>query len=137
MEDRPVFGALKYQGLCHLCSAANTTQSFTENKFRNKKPLFGLRKKHISYNFYLWEIVYNRDSIQFCVRMELNEKKFPNYENCMISIFGQPEQVETAEVHRCQIISTKAETDHTQCGTKMNIDFNHQYIQKKTKIKQG
>ena len=65
--------------------------------------------------------------------MELNEKKFPNYENCMISIFGQPGQVETAEVHRCQIRSTKAETDHFQCGTKMNIAFNHQYIQTKQK----
>ena len=30
------------------------------------------------------------DFIQFSVRMELYEKKFPIYENCMISIFGQP-----------------------------------------------
>ena len=54
-----------------------------------------------------------------------------------ISNFGQPGQVETAEVHHCQIRSAKAKTDHTQCGTTVNTDFNHQYIQAKTKIKQG
>ena len=31
-----------------------------------------------------------RDFIQFTVRMELYEKKFPIYENCMMSNFGQP-----------------------------------------------
>ena len=34
--------------------------------------------------------VYYRDFIQFSVRMELYDKKFPIYENCMISVFGQP-----------------------------------------------
>ena len=29
----------------------------------------------------------------FSVRMELYEKKIPIYENCMISIFGQPGQM--------------------------------------------
>ena len=33
---------------------------------------------------------YYGDFIQFSVRMEIYEKKFPIYENCMMSIFGQP-----------------------------------------------
>ena len=71
----------------------NATQNFSENKFRNKKQLFGLWRKHLSYNFHLWENIYYRVFIQFSVRMDwmkLYEKKFPIYENCMMSIFGQP-----------------------------------------------
>ena len=73
MLDRPNFGALCIQGLCHLCSVANTTENLSENKFTNKKQLFGLWKKYVSYNFHLWENAYHRVSIQFFVRMELYE----------------------------------------------------------------
>ena len=40
MQDRPTFGALSNQGLCHLCSVATTTKNFSENKFRKKKYKF-------------------------------------------------------------------------------------------------
>ena len=40
MQDRPTFGALSNQGLCHLCSVATTTENFSENKFRKKKSKF-------------------------------------------------------------------------------------------------
>ena len=35
--ERPTFGALSNQGLCLLCSAAKTTEVFSEIKFREKK----------------------------------------------------------------------------------------------------
>ena len=44
------FGTLSNQGLCHLGSLANRTQTFSKIKIRNKKQLFGLRQKHLSYN---------------------------------------------------------------------------------------
>ena len=75
-----------------MFSVANTTKDLSENKFTNKRQLFGLWRKYLSYNFHLWENAYHRVFIQFSVRMELYEKKFPIYENCMISIFGQPGQ---------------------------------------------
>ena len=90
MQDRPTFGALSKQGLCPSCSVENTTKNLSENKFSNKKHVFGLRRKHLSYNFHLWENVYHRVFIKFSVLMELHENKFPIYENCMISTFGQP-----------------------------------------------
>ena len=71
MQDRPTFGALSNEGLCHLFSVANRTQNVLENKIRNKKQLFGFWKKHLSYNFHLWESVYYSNFIQFSVRMEL------------------------------------------------------------------
>ena len=37
---RPTFGVLSNQGLCHLCSVANTTENFSEAKFRKKKSNF-------------------------------------------------------------------------------------------------
>ena len=77
MQDRPTFGALSNQGLCHLCSVANTTVNLSENKCSNKKQLFGLWRTPLSYNFHLWENVYYRHFIQFSVRMELYEKSFP------------------------------------------------------------
>ena len=40
MQDRPTFGALSNQGLCHLCSVANTTENLSEIKFTNKKQRF-------------------------------------------------------------------------------------------------
>ena len=73
MQDRPTFGALSNQGLCHLCSVAKTTENLSEYKFTNKKQLFVLWRKHLSYNFHLWENAYHRVFMQFSVRMELYE----------------------------------------------------------------
>ena len=44
---------------------------FQKINLETKKQLFGLWRKHLSYNFHLWENVYYRDFIQFSVRMEL------------------------------------------------------------------
>ena len=90
MQDRPTFGDLSNQGLYHLCSVANTTKNLSENVLTNKKQLFGLWRKDLSNNFHLWKNAFHRVFIQFSVRMELYEKKFLIYENCMISFFGQP-----------------------------------------------
>ena len=40
MQDRPTFGVLSNQGLCHLCLVANTTANFSETKFRKKNSKF-------------------------------------------------------------------------------------------------
>ena len=48
--------------------------------------------KHLSYNFHIWKNAYHRVFIQFSVRMELYDKKFLIYGNCMIRSFGQPGQ---------------------------------------------
>ena len=40
IQDRPTFGVLINQGLCHLCSVATTTENFSETKFRKKKSKF-------------------------------------------------------------------------------------------------
>ena len=71
MQDRPTFGVLINQGLCHLCSVANTTKKFTETKFRKKNQTFWFMEKHLSYNFHLWKNGYHRDFIQCSVRMAL------------------------------------------------------------------
>ena len=71
MQDRPTIGALSNQGLCHSCSVRNTTENLSENTLSNKKQLFGLWRKHLSYNFHLWESVYHRVFIQFSVCIEL------------------------------------------------------------------
>ena len=73
MQDRPTFGAMSNQGLCHLCSVANRIENMSENKITNKKQLFGLWRKYLSYNFHFWENAYHRVFIQFSVRMELYE----------------------------------------------------------------
>ena len=73
MQDRPTFGALSNQGLCHLCSVANTTENLSENEFTNKKQFFGFWRKYLSYNFHLWENACHRVFIKFSVRMELYE----------------------------------------------------------------
>ena len=54
-------------------------------------------EKHLSYNFHIWKNVYHRDFIQFSVRMELYDKKFLIYENCMIRSFGHPGTMVTAQ----------------------------------------
>ena len=73
MQDRPIFGALSNQSLCHLCSVANTTENLSENILTNKKQLFGLWRKYLSYNFHLWENADHRVFIHFSIRMELYE----------------------------------------------------------------
>ena len=40
MQDRPTFGVLSNQGLCDLCSVANSTKNFSETKFWKKKSKF-------------------------------------------------------------------------------------------------
>ena len=44
---------------------ANTTKNLSKNKFTNKKQLFGVWRKYLSYNFHLWENAYHRVFIQF------------------------------------------------------------------------
>ena len=68
MQDRPTFGVLSNQGLCHLCSVATTTENL-ERKIQN----FLFMGKHLSYNFHIWKNAYHRVFIQFSVRMELYE----------------------------------------------------------------
>ena len=70
-KDRPTFGALSNQGLCHLCSAANTIKNISEINLERKNQNFWFMEKHLSYNFHLWKNVYYRDFIQLSVRMAL------------------------------------------------------------------
>ena len=86
---RPTFGALSNQGLCHLCSI------FQKINLERKNQTFWFMEKHLSYNFHLWKNVYHRDFIQFFVRMELYDKKFLIFWNCMIRSFGHPGYPET------------------------------------------
>ena len=51
MQDRPTFGVLSNQGLCHLCSVATTTEIFSETKFRKKKSKFWFMEKHTIIQF--------------------------------------------------------------------------------------
>ena len=55
-----------------------------QTKQRKKNQNFWFMEKHLSYNFHLWKNVYHRDLTQFSVRMELYDKKFLIYGNCMI-----------------------------------------------------
>ena len=94
MQDRPTCGVLSNQGLCHLCSVANTTESFSETKFRKKKSkFFGLWRNTFHTIFiygkmFIIEISYNVLYVWHC--MELYDKKFFINGNCMITSFGQP-----------------------------------------------
>ena len=82
------------QGLCHLGSVANTTQNFSEINFRSKKNNFLVYGENTYYTISIYEkmfiieISYNFLYVWNC--MELYEKKFIIYDNCMLSIFGQP-----------------------------------------------
>ena len=67
MQDRLTFGVLSNQALCHLCSAANTTENFSEINLERKNQKFWFMEKHLSYNFHLWKNVYHRDFIQCSV----------------------------------------------------------------------
>ena len=94
MQDRPTFGVLSNQGLCHLCSVANTTEKFSETKFRKIKSKFLVYGKTPIIQFSLFgkmfiiEISYNVLYVWHC--MELYDKKFVINGNCMIRSFGQP-----------------------------------------------
>ena len=85
-KDRSTFGGFNNQGLCHLCLAANTPENCSE---------INLEKK-ISYNhtifiygkMFIIEISYNFLYVWHC--MELYDKKFLIYGNCMIRSFGHP-----------------------------------------------
>ena len=61
---------------------------FKKIHLKRKNQTFWFMEKHISYNFHKWKNVYHRDFIQFSVRMELYDKKFLIYGNCMIRSFG-------------------------------------------------
>ena len=93
MQDCPSFGVLSNQGLCHLCSVANTTEKFSETKFRKKKSKFLVYGKTsiIQFSYMekcLSEISYNVLYVWHC--MELYDKKFFINGNRMIRSFGQP-----------------------------------------------
>ena len=106
MQDRPTFGVLRNQGLCHLCLVATTTENLSETKVRKKK----------SKNFGLWENTYHTIFIygkmliiEFSYNflyvwncMKLYDKKFLIYGNCMIRSFGQPGAVaNTMQTYTC------------------------------------
>ena len=78
-QDRPTFGILSNQCLSHICSVANTTENFSETKFRRKKSKFLVCGKIPIIQFSYMENAYHRVFIQFSVRMELYEKKFLIY----------------------------------------------------------
>ena len=94
MQDRPTFGVLSNQGLCHLCSVATTTENFSETKFRKKKSKFLVYGKTHYHTIFIYgkmfiiEFSYNFLCVWNC--MKLYDKKFLIYGNCMIRSFGQP-----------------------------------------------
>ena len=64
-KERPTFGALSNQGLCHLCSAANTTEIFFRNRFRKKTSNFLVLWKNTYHTIFIYgkmfiiEVSYN------------------------------------------------------------------------------
>ena len=94
MQDRPTFGVLSNQGLCHLCSVATTTENFSETKFRKKKSKFLVYGKTHYHTIFIYgkmliiEFSYNFLYVWNC--MKLYDKKFLIYGNYMIRSFGQP-----------------------------------------------
>ena len=82
------------QGLCHLCSVANTTENFSETKFRKKKSKFLVYGKTHYHTIFVYgkmliiEFSYNFLYVWNC--MKLYDKKFLIYGNYMIRSFGQP-----------------------------------------------
>ena len=111
MQDCPTFGVLSNQGLCHLCSAANTTEKFSETKFSKKKSKFLVYGKtsiiQFSYMFII-EISYNVLYVWHC--MELYDKKFFINGNCMIRSFGQPGHV------ALKVLSASFSLSYLECG---------------------
>ena len=82
MQDRPTFGVLSNQGLCHL------------SKFRKKKSNFLVYGKTRYHTIFIYgkmliiEFSYNFLYVWNC--MKLYDKKFLIYGNYMIRSFGQP-----------------------------------------------
>ena len=67
MQDRPTFGVLSNQGLGHLCSVANTTESFSETKFRKKNQHFLVYGKTPIIQFsYMEKCLSQRFHTMFC-----------------------------------------------------------------------
>ena len=82
-KDRLTFGALNYQGLCHLCSAADTTKKiFRKQNSEKKIKIFGLWK-----NTYHTIFLYGK---MFMIEISYN---FLYVWNCMIRSFGHPGQL--------------------------------------------
>ena len=90
MHDRPNCGALSKPRSSSLVFGFKHNHNFSKTKIRNKNSIFWLMEKHLSYNFRIWKNAYHRVFIQFSVRMELYDKKFIIYGNCMIRSFGKP-----------------------------------------------
>ena len=103
MQDRPTFGVLSNQGLCHLCSVATTTENFSETKFRKKKSKFLVYGKTHYHRIFIYgkmliiEFSYNFLYVWNC--MKLYDKKFLIYGNYMIRSFGQPGQRVVARLY--------------------------------------
>ena len=80
MQDRPTFGVLSNQGLCHLSSVATTTENFSESKFRKKKSKFFVYGKTHYHTIFIYgkmliiEFSYNFLYVWHC--MKLYDKKF-------------------------------------------------------------
>ena len=51
MQDRATFGVLSNQGLCHLCSVANTTENFQKLNLERKNQNFWFMEKHTIIQF--------------------------------------------------------------------------------------
>ena len=68
----PTFGALSNQGLCHLCSAANTTENLSQINLERKNQIFWFMEKHLSYNFRLtfFELLFG-----LCFVQKLNNQR--------------------------------------------------------------
>ena len=82
-QDRPTFKALSNQGLCHLCSVSNTTQSFSEKKLQTKHNILVCGKntkysKSIYGKMLTIEISYNFQSKMFLIK---EEKMFLNVDS--------------------------------------------------------
>ena len=105
MQDRPTFGVLSNQGLCHLCSVATTTENFSETKFRKKKSKFLVYGKTHYHTIFIYgkmliiEFSYNFLYVWNC--MKLYDKKFLIYGNYMIRSFGQPGHVDHNALQHC------------------------------------
>ena len=82
MQDRPTFGVLSNQPLCHLCSAANTTENFSEINLERKK------------NFGIWKNTYHTIFIyekMFIIEISYNVLYVCTYDvvwNCMTRSFS-------------------------------------------------
>ena len=73
MQDRPNLVLVVKQGLCHLRSVTNTTQKFSDFKFRKKNIKFFGFWKNTCHTVSYVENAYQRDFIHFSLHMELHE----------------------------------------------------------------